>query len=254
MLKILLSLIVFSTIANAKDIELTEKNCVVFNQPVSNGYVAKKTVEIINKSFNESELYLVMETPGGSVMAGLQFIDTIKALNIKVHTITLFAASMGYQIVQEFGTRYITASGTLMSHRGSISGISGQVPGELNSRLNYIQGLLSRMSDVSSKRSGMSKSDYDAAVVNELWLFGQNAVNAGHADELANVKCSKELFNQTYTELFATIFGSATVTYSRCPLIPAPLSVEFEKGMKPENMPKVRKQLEGMSRKINLTF
>jgi ATP-dependent protease ClpP protease subunit len=254
MLKLLLSLTLLSTIAHAKNIELNEKNCVVFNKAVSDGYIAKKTVEIIQKSFTENELYLVMDTPGGSVTAGLQFIDIIKALNIKIHTVTVFAASMGYQIVQELGTRYITPSGTLMSHRGSVSGISGQVPGELNSRLTHIQALLSRMSSASSKRSGMTKSAYDAAIINELWLFGDNAVKAGHADEVANVTCSKKLFRQTYSESITSIFGNATVKYSKCPLISAPLSIDFEKNVKRENMSKIKKQLESMSRKMNLTF
>ncbi len=254
MLRILLSLTLLSTMVHAKDIELNEKNCVVFNQAVSDGYVSKKTVEIIEKSFSEKELYLVMDTPGGSVTAGLQFIDIIKALNIKIHTVTIFAASMGYQIVQELGARYITPSGTLMSHRGSVSGISGQVPGELNSRLTHIQALLSKMSDTASKRSGMSKADYDAAIINELWLFGDNAVKAGHADEVANVTCSKKLFKQTHSESIASIFGNATVTYSKCPLISAPLSIRFERNVKPENMSKIKKQLGSTSRKMNLTF
>jgi hypothetical protein len=100
----------------------------------------------------------------------------------------------------------------------------------------------------------MSKADYDAAIINELWLFGDNAVKAGHADEVANVTCSKKLFKQTHSESIASIFGNATVTYSKCPLISAPLSIRFERNVKPENMSKIKKQLGSTSRKMNLTF
>jgi ATP-dependent Clp protease protease subunit len=116
------------------NIILTENNHINFNEKVTDEFVAKKQLELFTKNnllYRHEPLYVVLDTPGGSVTAGLAFIDNIKSLGRPVHTITIFAASMGYQIVQELGIRYITPSGTLMSHRGAISGISGQVPGEL---------------------------------------------------------------------------------------------------------------------------
>jgi ATP-dependent protease ClpP protease subunit len=249
-----LALLTGTVFAKQTEIVLTEENSVNFNQPVTGEYTAKKSIEIFKKSLKAKELYLVLDTPGGSVMAGLQFIDIIKSLNIKVHTITIFAASMGYQIVQELGTRYILSSGSLMSHRGSVSGMSGQVPGELNSRLNFIQSLLSKMSESASKRVGMSKSDYEAAIVNELWTFGQSAVDSRHADEVASVRCGDNLLNKTRSEVVSTIFGDAVVTYSACPLVSAPISVEPVNGVKAELAPLIKDQIKAKNKKTNLSF
>lgn len=113
MLNFIIGLLVLTGAAFAKTekIVLTEANSVIFNQEVTSDYVSKKTLEVITKSTRSNVIFLVLDTPGGSVSAGLSFIDTIKSLNIKVHTITIFAASMGYQMVQELGTRYIMPSG-----------------------------------------------------------------------------------------------------------------------------------------------
>jgi ATP-dependent Clp protease, protease subunit len=240
--------------AKNDDVTLTEDNFVSFNQQVSDEYTSKKTLEIMKKAKKGIPLYLVLDTPGGSVSAGLAFIDVIKSLKVPVHTITLFAASMGYQMVQELGTRYITPSGTLMSHRGAVGGLSGQVPGELNSRLNHIQSILNGMSARAAARVGMSKKAYDDAIINELWISGKEAVASKHADKLANVQCEKSLIEATYQQELLTIFGKVTIVFSKCPLISSPISFSFGKEVKPEDMKKVRRVIESNKKSINLTF
>lgn len=256
MIKYLLVLALLCNIANATpvNITLTENNSVIFNDQVTSELVSKKTLEIMSKSLKASPIYLVLDTPGGSVTAGLRFVDSIKSLGIPVHTITIFAASMGYQFVQELGTRYIIPSGTLMSHRGFLSGVSGQVPGELNSRVNHIQSILSGMSERASKRVGMTKEAYDAAIVNELWLNGNEAVDKKHADALANVKCADNLLRETYEQDVRTPFGIATLQFSKCPLISAPLSFKFNRSVKPEEIEKIKRAVELKRKNLNLIF
>jgi len=254
--KVLLILLCICSTAIAKndDITLTEDNFVSFNRQVSDEYTSKKTLEIIKKAKKGIPLYLVLDTPGGSVSAGLAFIDAVKSLKVPVHTITIFAASMGYQMVQELGTRYITSSGTLMSHRGAVGGLSGQVPGELNSRLNHIQSILNGMSTRAAARVGMSKKAYDDAIVNELWVSGEEAVASKHADKLVSIQCEKSLTDGTYTEEMFTIFGKVTIVFSKCPLISSPISFSFGKEVKSEDMKKVKRVIELKKKNINLTF
>ncbi len=252
---LLITAIVCSTaLAKNEEIVLTEDNSIVFNQQVSDDYASKKTLELMKKSKKGIPLYLVLDTPGGSVSAGLAFVDSVKSLKVPVHTITIFAASMGYQFVQELGTRYITPSGTLMSHRGAVGGLSGQVPGELNSRLNHIQAILSGMSSRAAARVGMDKKAYDDAIINELWISGEDAVNAKHADKLANISCDRNLTDGTYTEVFNTMFGRVTVEFSKCPVISAPLGFSFGKEFKPEQIMMAKRLIEAKKKNINLTF
>lgn len=256
MIKFLTIMCILCTTAFAKPVNilLTEKNSVVFNQKVTDAYASKKALEVLEKSRKASPIYLVLDTPGGSVMAGLNFIDIIKATKVPVHTVTLFAASMGYQFVQQLGTRYITNSGVLMSHRGAISGLSGQVPGELNSRLNHIQTILSRMSAQAANRVGMSLEAYEKAVINELWISGQDAVSKNHADAIASVSCSDALIKETYSEVFNTIFGPITLTFSKCPLISSPIGFKIGKSVKQEHVSRITRLIESRRRKIELTF
>jgi ATP-dependent Clp protease protease subunit len=256
MIKYLVGLAIICNVAKASpvNIVLTESNSVIFNEQVSQEFVSKKTLEIMSKSLKASPLYLVLDTPGGSVMAGLRFVDSIKSLGVPVHTITIFAASMGYQFVQELGTRYITPSGTLMSHRGYVGGVSGQVPGELNARVGHIQSVLTGMSERAAKRIGISKEAYEASIINELWLDGSAAVKQNHADAIASVKCDKSLLSETYQQTFNTLFGAVIVEFSKCPLISAPVSIKLDKGVKPEDFEKIKKVIQMNRKSLNLTF
>jgi len=258
MLKFLLvaSLLCSTAFANV-NIRLTEANSISFNQPVGDMYVASKQLELILKHAKlpmTQPLYLVLDTPGGSVTDGLLFIDSVKSLNRPVHTITIFAASMGYQIVQELGTRYIIPSGTLMSHRGAVSGMSGQVPGELNARLGHIQDMLQGMNDRAARRIGSSVFAYQQSIINELWISGQNAVNKKHADFLADVTCDNSLLDQVYVKSVNTLFGPVDVTYSKCPIISAPISFKFEANVNPSNQAAIKKLITNGRKKIKLTF
>jgi hypothetical protein len=155
-------------------------------------------------------------------------------------TVTSFAASMGYQIVQAFGTRYILQSGTLMSHRASIGGLSGQVPGEANSRLTYITELVESMEQKTSKRVGMSLAAYKEAIRDELWVSGFNAVNKNHADQVVKAKCDNSL-SGTVDISVDTMFGPVTATVNKCPIVSGPVSVKFDRFL--HNNPLIRSSI-----------
>lgn len=259
MLKFLILSILLCSTAFGKsiDIILTERNSVAFNQAFTSAYVAKKQLEIFSKNnmlARQEPLYLVMDTPGGSVGAGLAFIDSLKSLKRPIHTVTLFAASMGYQVVQELGTRYITPSGTLMSHRGAVSGIGGQIPGELNSRIEYIQGLLEQMNVRAASRLKTDVESYKSSIVNELWVFGERAVATNNADAVANVSCDSNLAKGSYVQQFNTIFGAVDVLFSKCPLISGPIGFSFSKEFKVQNRAEFIRGVQANKKRIHLTF
>jgi ATP-dependent protease ClpP protease subunit len=90
--------------------------------------------ELLN---NKKTLYLFLNTPGGSIQSGLEMIEALKGLGREIDTISLFAASMGFQIVQNLDTRLILKNGTLMSHHaaGGFEGSFGGVrPSQMDSR------------------------------------------------------------------------------------------------------------------------
>lgn len=172
-------------------------------------------------------IYLVLDSPGGSIIAGLDFIDFAMGIGRPIHTVTLFSASMAFQIVQNLNDRNITPQGLLMSHRAA-GGIEGQFDGELESQYMMIKRKIDYLDSVAAKRMGKTLKEYKASIVNEYWVSGFDAVGDKAADAQILVKCGKSMVG-TEEMQFETMFGSVDVTFDKCPLMRAPLAVKFGK-------------------------
>jgi hypothetical protein len=140
-----------------------------------------------------------------------------------------------------------------MSHRGAIGGLSGQVPGELNSRLGYFEYVLKRMNTIAANRAKIPLKEYEQSIVNELWISGFGAVEKRHADFVVNVVCDKSLTG-TYSEEFMTFLGAINLTYSKCPLISAPLEVGLGNNFTVEQKKAITKEIQDIRRKVMLNY
>ena len=226
MKQLLCLLLLLPTLAFTKTITLEENNTISFNNAFTPMYVAKKQVEAIAlcEKNPKSTINVVLYTPGGSVSAGQRFFDTLNALPCKFDTITIFAASMGYQTVQNLRNRYIIPSGILMSHRAFVRGIGGEIGGELDSIIALLKANIKELNVTASKRAGISLEQYEKDIADELWMTAAQAVKSKHADQVVLVKCGSSL-SGTKIETVANMFGRFNVEFSKCPLVTAPLRV-----------------------------
>jgi ATP-dependent protease ClpP protease subunit len=212
-----------SGIAQAEKIELKATNTVGFNDVVEEKSITLLLAQIneLDSKLPEGEpIYLVINTPGGEIVWGLEFIEFIKNQKRPIHTITLFSASMGFHIVQSLNKRYVVESGILMSHRAS-GGFQGQFPGEADSRMRHWLNRTKRMDKEAAKRAGKSDQEYRELVQNEYWCEGQGCVDDGFADETAKVSCDQSLSgykSQTTKQIVSGHLIVFKAFYSACPI------------------------------------
>jgi ATP-dependent Clp protease, protease subunit len=235
MLKLLSALVVtffmaFPAMAQkTPTVNLTTDNTIVLNGPVNDASVRKVQMDAkrLDASLDSNyPLFLILNTPGGSIQSGLELIEFLQSLNRPVHTITIFSASMGWQIAQHLNGRLIINYGVLMSHR-AFGGFRGEFPGQLDSRLEFWKRRVYEMDQVTVNRTKgkQTMESYQAAMANELWIGGQDAVEMGYADRVVRMRCSKELSNQLETVAVRTFFGSINLVFSGCPTVTGPVGV-----------------------------
>ena len=185
----------------------------------------KKLSALDKKGKDSDPIYLVLYTPGGSVIHGLNLIEYMNSLRRPVHSVAIFAASMGFHILENSKQRYVTKYGTIMSHRAS-GGFEGDIPQQVNSRFKHITDLLEKMDEqVISRTSGKyNKKTYMELIRDEYWGVGSNGIKDGFVDEVVSLKCDESLSGST-EKTFNTFFGVVAVEFSDCPLITEPSKI-----------------------------
>lgn len=207
-------------------ITLTVDNTIVLDDVMCDDVpakVARKAKELDTRLASNEPIFLVLNTPGGCIDDGLNMIEVLKRLNRPVHTITLFAASMGFQTVQGLGNRYVVADGTLMSHKAR-GGFYGEFPGQLDSRYSYYLKRITRMDEkaVARTKGKHTLQSYRNLIENEYWCDGKDCVDQGFADAVVTAKCDKSLDGnreENYKFFFDGMRIQLTLLYDKCPLI-----------------------------------
>jgi ATP-dependent Clp protease protease subunit len=225
-LLITLGLILSCQAFAADSVVLTKDNTIAINDVFWSDTVSviiKKAKELDARVQSSDPIYLVINSPGGSIDAGLELIENLKSLKRPVHTISIFSASMGFQTVQGLGDRLVLANGTLMSHRAR-GGFYGEFPGQLDTRYQYYLKRVLRMDELAAKRSGgkLTLDAYHRLIQDEYWCDGQDCVNQGLADRVTSAQCDKSLEGTSQVSVFQDIFMGHTIElkaeYDNCPL------------------------------------
>lgn len=218
-----------ANVVQTTEINLTSANTVNFRGPVTDESTAAVMLDLIEKvtdrGFSNYPIYLVLDSPGGSIEAGDDFISLVRTFK-NVHTISIFSASMAAGIMQALpGKRYILRNSKIMFHRAK-GRFQGQFEdGEVESQLALWKKVVRDMEVTNANRIGISLEDYKSKVVNEWWLYGKEAVEQKVADEVVTLKCSKKLMQEQETVTELTFFGAIKLTYSACPLIRVPIAI-----------------------------
>lgn len=205
---------------------LTSANTVTLRGPVTDSSVLDTQLKLFKlvaiRGAKQYPLYLVLDSPGGSIDAGLGFIEFAKTIrNLK--TISIFAASMASGIAQALpGERLITQNGITMFHRAAGRFQGYFETGEVESHLELSKSIMRVMEATNATRLKMTIPAYKEAVHNELWIYSGNNITQSAADKVVDLECSNALVALKEQVTFQTMFGSGSVTFSGCPLMRSP--------------------------------
>lgn len=192
------------------NIRFNTTNNIMIKGPINNG-ISSKFIYDLSLLENKKNVYVYLDTPGGSIDDGMQIVAQIK--KHKLSCIAEKAYSMGFIIFQSCEKRYIMPHTRLMQHQLSY-GIRDEKL-KIDNYVRFIDSMEKQLVEEQAERIGLDVDDFYERTVNEWWLYGKNILKENCADKMVNVECSVTLTKQNYTEEV----GNYIYTYSKCPLI-----------------------------------
>ena len=133
----------------------------------------------------ESDICLYINSPGGSVMAGLAVYDTMQLVPNDVATVAVgFAASMGQILLCAGapGKRYALPSAQVVMHEGS-AGLGGSAA-DVQIQADNLQATLDRMRGIIARHTGHSMDEVVRDVGRDRWFDAEQARAYGFVDHV----------------------------------------------------------------------
>lgn len=164
----------------------TPKNVLFLNSVVEEFSVNSLITQLQALEGSKEPIYLLIDSPGGSVFDGARLITQMESMKTPVNTVCVgLCASMGAMIHSYGKLRLITNRSTLMYHPAS-GGAQGQIQ-NMQTRINYVLQFVGKLEANVQKRSGMAKETYDRRIAYEMWVDSDDAKALHLVDDVVSL-------------------------------------------------------------------
>mgnify|MGYP002627673047 CR=1 FL=1 len=159
------------------------------NDNLSNSIVAQL---LYLDSINNDDISIYINSPGGSITAGMAIYDTMNFIKSDVTTICIgMAASMGAVLLAsgEKGKRFATPNAEILIHQPLIGGggLSGQTT-EIKIHADHMVKTREKLNKLLSEKTGQSLEQIEKDTERDHYMTAQEALEYGLIDEIIDVR------------------------------------------------------------------
>lgn len=146
----------------------------------------------LDHSDPKKDIHLYINSPGGSVTAGLAILDTMSFVKADVSTICVgIAASMGAVLLSAGakGKRFVLPNGEVMIHQ-VMGGAEGQAS-DIAINAKHILRTKENLNKILAKNTGQNVSQIEKDSDRDYWMTSDEAKKYGIVDEIVSKPKSK---------------------------------------------------------------
>lgn len=131
----------------------------------------------------ESDIYLYINSPGGSITAGMAIYDTMQFVPNDIVTVGIgMAASMGQFLLTAgtMGKRYITPNARVLLHQPH--GGFGGTASDIQTQAELIVSMKNRLAEITAAQTGKTVEQINADGDRDRWFNAEEALDYGFVD------------------------------------------------------------------------
>jgi ATP-dependent protease ClpP protease subunit len=183
------------TLERPKTVVLTNNNHVLLSGYINEYSIIQAAQELYIKAQitpQNEPIYLVIDSPGGEMDAGMVLVQRIKNIGREVKTITIRSDSMAFFLVQFLGERLITSGSSMMAHAPFLmASCSERCSFPIEIRKSALE--IFAVEALVAKRMKLTLAEYHKLTSTDLELFGEDAKIYNAADRTVIVQCKADL-------------------------------------------------------------
>lgn len=167
---------------------LLKERIVFLGGPVNDGMANTVIAQLLflDHEDQKKDIRLYINSPGGSVTAGMAIYDTMQFVKADVSTVSIgVAASMGAFLLAsgKKGKRFALPNSEILLHQVAVESIGGQAT-EIEISARQILKTKQRMNQILAKHTGQSLTKIERDTERDFWLTAEEAKAYGVIDEI----------------------------------------------------------------------
>ncbi|MDE3178164.1 MAG: ATP-dependent Clp endopeptidase proteolytic subunit ClpP [Acidobacteriota bacterium] len=167
---------------------LLRDNIIFIGTPIDDNVANLVTAQLLflEAEDPEKDVQLYINSPGGSVTAGLAIYDTMQFIRPSVATICIGQAASAAALLLAAGTegkRYALPNSRVLIHQPSMGGLSGQAT-DIDIHAREILRMRSNLNEIMAKHTHQSLEKIEHDVERDFWMNAEQAHEYGMVDEI----------------------------------------------------------------------
>lgn len=184
-------------VKHIRQLTLKSKNTLTLFEEVTGVNSDKIAFRIreMNQENSNEPIVLLLDSPGGSVIAGSKIISAIEASRRPVYTVCVTLCASMAAMIHSYGNIRMSVDRSILMFHNASGGAQGEVPRML-SLLHTLDRYIKKMDNNVITRSKLDSKHYYELVQNELWIDGEDALEMGLTDELVSLSPGDVKYNE----------------------------------------------------------
>ena len=143
------------------------------------------------ESVNDDDIYIYINSPGGSIVAGLALYDTMRFIKPNVNTVCVgLAASMAAFILSSGDKRYALENSEIMIHEPSTN--FGGNASDIFNHTKWLERMKNKVDFILGENTNHTVNEIVAATLRDNFMDSKTALEFGLIDEI--LTCKKHSF------------------------------------------------------------
>lgn len=175
-----------------------DRTVYLFGQVSGNALVIAEQIQALNM-ISSAPIYILINSPGGSVLSGSILISAMQTSKAKITTICSgMCASMGAMIFEYGAERLMVDRSLIMFHPATV-----QYEGDVDRIFSFIKTIklyTNKLEVDVAKRVGLTFDKYKQTISTEWWLDSEDALSANVCDRLVYLSTNLKFTSSNVTE------------------------------------------------------